>query len=230
MKKIQDIIGLPLISVEGALELGEIRDVLIDPDSCKVKYLLVLDSKWYLGAILLSFEDILSIGTDAVTIGSQNLCRRFYEVEDALRLAEKEIEVSQARVFTEKGQFIGVVKEFYMGLDDGVISKCHLDGPRGPVIIEDPRIVSFGPKTLVFQDGKQEMEEPVKKATKTAHPSSVRMFEEKQRQFLIGRRGTRTVLDSSGNVLLEEGQVLTSEILDKVKDKNKIMELTINTR
>ena len=51
-----------------ALELGEIRDVLIDPDSCKVKYLLVLDSKWYLGAILLSFEDILSIGTDAVTI------------------------------------------------------------------------------------------------------------------------------------------------------------------
>ena len=74
------------------------------------------------------------------------------------------------------------------------------------------------------------MEEPVKKATKTAHPSSVRMFEEKQRQFLIGRRGTRTVLDSSGNVLLEEGQVLTSEILDKVKDKNKIMELTINTR
>ena len=38
------------------------------------------------------------------------------------------------------------------------------------------------------------------------------------------------MLDSSGNVLLEEGQVLTSEILDKVKDKNKIMELTINTR
>ena len=44
------------------------------------------------------------------------------------------------------------------------------------------------------------------------------------------RKGTRTVLDSSGNVLLEEGQVLTNEILDKVKDKNKIMELTINTR
>jgi uncharacterized protein YrrD len=235
MKKIQDIIGLPLISIEGAMELGDIRDVLIDPDSCKVRYLLVLDKKWYLGAIVIPFEDILSIGTDAVTIENQKVCRRFSEVEDALRLAEKEIEVSQARVFTERGQYIGEVKEFYMGLEDGVISKCHLDGPRGPVIIEHPRIISFGPKTLVFQEGKQEEKEPVSneprpKSTKNSVPSSVRLFEEKQRQFLIGRKGTRTVLDSSGNVLLEEGQVLTNEILDKVKDKNKIMELTINTR
>ena len=147
---------------------------------------------------MIPFEDILSIGTDAVTIENQKVCRRFSEVEDALRLAEKEIEVSQARVFTERGQYIGEVKEFYMGLEDGVISKCHLDGPRGPVIIEHPRIISFGPKTLVFQEGKQRRRSPYRmspdKAHKNSVPSSVRLFEEKQRQFLIGRKGTRTVL------------------------------------
>lgn len=230
MKKIQDIIGLPLISIDGAMELGTIKDVLIDPASSKVKYLLVMDDKWYLGARLVSFGDILSIGIDAVTIQGERSCRRFSEVEEAVRLAQKEVRVNHSRVFTEKGQYMGSVKECYIALTDGVISKCHLEGVRGPEIIEHPKIVSFGPNILVFQEGKQAGKETIPSVIKAPAKNSVRMFEEKQRQFLIGRKGTRTVLDGSGNILLEEGQTLTGEILDKVKDKNKIMELTINTR
>ena len=104
--------------------------------------------------------------------------------------------------------FIGQAEKQYISYVSCLLytsSKCHLDGPRGPVIIEHPRIISFGPKTLVFQEGKQEEKEPVSneprpKPTKNSVPSSVRLFEEKQRQFLIGRKGTRTVLDSSGTV------------------------------
>ena len=64
---------------------------------------------------------------------------------------------------------------------------------------------------------------------KPQYISSAKLFEEKQRQFLIGRRAKKTILDNSGNVLVEEGQAITREILDKVTDKNKIIEITINT-
>ena len=55
------------------------------------------------------------------------------------RLAEKEIEVSQARGIHGERPIHREVKEFYMGLEDRVISKCHLDGPRGPVNNRTPQ-------------------------------------------------------------------------------------------
>lgn len=224
MKKVHDIIGLPLISVGEAKELGQIREILIDPSEAKVKYLMIMDDKWYFGAKIVPFDKILSIGQDAITVRQAEDLEMLPEVQEAIELAERNIKIVGARVFTEKGENMGMVLEYYINPDDGKIIRYELEGVNGPIIMDNPKIISFGSKTLVVKEA------IVGKEDKTVqNKSSAKLFEEKQRQFLIGRRAKKTILDSSGNVLVEEGQAITKEILDRVTDKNKIIEITINT-
>ena len=224
MKKAHDIIGLPLLSVDEAKELGQIREILIDPSEAKVKYLMIMDDKWYFGAKIVSFDRILSIGQDAITVRKVEDLQMLPEVQDAIELAERDIKIVGARVFTEKGENMGMVLEYYINPDDGKIVRYELEGVNGPIIMDNPEIISFGTKALVVKEA------IVAKEEKTVqNKSSAKLFEEKQRQFLIGRRAKKTILDSSGNVLVEEGQAITKEILDRVTDKNKIIEITINT-
>lgn len=230
MKESCKIIGLPVISVDEAAKLGEIKDVLIDPDDSKIKYLLIMDRKWYLGAKLLSFDKVLSIGDDAITIRSKKDLEKFYEVEDAKRLAERDIRVIDAKAFTEEGQCMGTILEYYVREKDGSICGCLLDSPNGSRMVECPKIISFGTGTLVMEVSIKEGVTEVEDIVKEQPGNSAKLFEEKQRQFLAGRKVKRRILDETGNVLLEKGQEITDEILSGVVDKNKIIELTINSR
>ncbi|NLI61011.1 MAG: hypothetical protein GX375_06215 [Clostridiales bacterium] len=233
MKKAQDIIGLPIISIDKAVVLGEVKGFLIEPNEGKIKYLLIMDDKWYLGGKLIAFDSILSIGRDAITIHKEEDLQQFSEVQDAIELAEKSITIVGAKVFTEKGQYMGTVTEYFINGRDGKISRYQLDDGRGSILIEHPKIISFGSKALVVEEELVEEklieEDQIIKKTEPTIPSSTQLFEEKQRQFLLGRKAKKRVLDQSGNILLEEGQVISKEILDRIKDKNKIIELTINT-
>ena len=147
MKKAHDIVGLPLISVEEAKELGQIREILIDPLEASVKYLMVMDDKWYFGAKIIPFDKVLSIGQDAITIRKADDLIMLSQVQDAIELAEKDIKIIGARVFTEKGENLGMVLEYYVNQDNGKILRYDLEGVNGPIIMDNPKIVSFGTNT-----------------------------------------------------------------------------------
>lgn len=231
MKKSQSIIGLPVISIDEAAQLGKVKEILIDPCEGKARYLLIMDEKWYLGAKLIEFDKVISFGDDAIIIQTEKNLAKFCDVDDAIKLAEKNIRIIDSKAFTERGQYIGIIKEYYIREKEGTISGCLLEGANGTFMLESPQIVSFGARTLVldgtFEDKTGSSQSPDHTLTQS---DSTRLFEEKQRQFLIGRKAKRQILDDMGEVLLEEGQLVTKEILDRVKDKNKIIELTINTR
>lgn len=56
------------------------------------------------------------------------------------------------------------------------------------------------------------------------------LFEQRQRQYLKGRRATRTITDSSGNVIISEGMVIDDSVIDEAKTKGKLIELVMNNR
>ncbi|HZJ82503.1 MAG TPA: PRC-barrel domain-containing protein [Clostridia bacterium] len=250
MKKAKEIIGFPLISIHEAMELGEIKELLIDPNEGRVKYVMIMDKEWYLGAKILPFNSILSIGNDAVTIESRRDMQQFSQVEEAASIVQNDIKMIKAKVFTQKGKYIGSVIEYYIDEEDGSICGFILDGSQGSMDIKNPNIITFGSETLVIEDSVEDtMGEDIPKVgipkldvmsnhsnhkdiheSKAKPKSSGRLFEEKQRQFLIGRKAQRKVLDEQGDLLLEEGQLITREVLDRVTDNNKIIELTINTK
>jgi len=58
----------------------------------------------------------------------------------------------------------------------------------------------------------------------------VGLFEQKQRQYLKGRKASKTITDGFGNVIISEGMVITDEIIDEAKNKGKLIELIMNNK
>jgi uncharacterized protein YrrD len=56
------------------------------------------------------------------------------------------------------------------------------------------------------------------------------LFEIRQKQYLNGRRTTKTIYDNIGNILVNEGIIICDEIVDIVKQNGKLIELVMNNR
>jgi uncharacterized protein YrrD len=53
-----------------------------------------------------------------------------------------------------------------------------------------------------------------------------RLFQERQERFLLGKRAQRAVRDETGEVLVAPGEVVTPELLSKVKSAGRLLDLT----
>ncbi len=59
---------------------------------------------------------------------------------------------------------------------------------------------------------------------------SLKLFRERQRQYLIGKKLGITITSDDGEVIAEEGAVITGELIDRVTEAGKYILLTMNVR
>ena len=59
---------------------------------------------------------------------------------------------------------------------------------------------------------------------------AAKLFEEKQRQYLLGRKLSKRLENESGELIAEDGELITEDILNKAKDAGKFTELSMNTK
>jgi uncharacterized protein YrrD len=64
---VSELIGLPIVSMDGGMKMGTVKDVLIDTDGLTATTLLISGDSGRGG---LPFNKILAIGPDAVTVES----------------------------------------------------------------------------------------------------------------------------------------------------------------
>lgn len=58
--------------------------------------------------------------------------------------------------------------------------------------------------------------------------NATKLFEERQRKFLYGRKVTSNILDDFGKVIAVKDTVIDDYILSIIKEKGKMVELTMN--
>ena len=95
------------------------------------------------------------------------------------------------------------------------------------------------PKVEVKEAPKTEAPKPqVKEAPKTEAPKAVdaaaqmadKATEERHRRFLLGKTVTKDIVSATGVVLAKTGDVVTEEILQKVKMANMFIDLSMNVK
>ena len=95
------------------------------------------------------------------------------------------------------------------------------------------------PKVEVKEAPKTEAPKPqVKEAPKTETPKTVdaaaqmadKATEERHRRFLLGKTVTKNIVSATGVVLAKTGDVVTEEILQKVKMANMFIDLSMNVK
>ena len=73
---------------------------------------------------------------------------------------------------------------------------------------------------------------PVGASTPLGAPSdeASQLFEEKQRRYLLGKRVNRRITANDGSIIIEQGSEVTEEVLQRIREEDKMIELTMNLR
>ncbi len=61
-----------------------------------------------------------------------------------------------------------------------------------------------------------------------ASMSPTELFEHRQRQYLVGKKVTKAIFDASGGVLVSAGEVITDDLIQRVKENGKLIDLVMN--
>jgi len=249
MKKTQQILGFPVIEISSGNQLGTVAGIVVNPDLGKVECLLLDRANWFSEMRALTYEAVLGVGEFAVTILNGSDVFSVSSKAELVSILDKNIQVVKAGVMTRSGKFIGTVSEYVVDDQSGKIMGCEVvteDG--GGFVVPGEKVLTYGSKFLVIEDGYEgymvkelsqtkpdvvvnESVKPTRSAeARDKKPASdpVEVFESRQRQYLAGKKATKKITGTGGQVIVDQGEVITEEIIEKALSVDKYIELTMN--
>lgn len=322
MKRTQEILGLPIISISEGIEVGKVKSIILNADKGAIDYIIVDSGIQIMGARVVPTEKILGIGEYAVTIDSESAINDIGKVPSAIDLLQKNIQVKGTKVLTRKGRLIGEIGDIYVDED----TACTITGvefisdatQKKISIIPRERIITFGknlaivsedvesslvdkpsnlasvdifaeqkknnfsvsensdektinnyefenltenvePDNIVdetyifsqqmseekipqpeglevpefsgsFREGEDAKYDNESIPTNSAEEPSSNLFEQRQKQYLIGRKVTKNIFDNDGNIIIEEGSIITDDSFELVKEAQKMIDLVMNNK
>jgi len=149
MKKTGEIIGLPIISIADGMEIGSVKNLIVNAGDRTISYIVIDSGMHVLGAKVIPTDKILGIGEYALTVEDENTISIISKVPAAIELLEKNILVKGAKILTEKGQMAGEVTELFFDEDD----ECRIKGIEYKPL-SDQKAVRFLPDKCVITYGK----------------------------------------------------------------------------
>lgn len=151
MKKNEQFLALPIISITEGRELGVSKSLLIDAENGKVAAIIIEDEDWYRGVKLLPYESVVAIGDDAVTITSSEDILNLEDATDFETFLDQNIRVIGTKAITKGGTIQGVVSNLFID-DDGSIAKVVLNAQDGQEKEVDSENISiFGKEVTIIE-------------------------------------------------------------------------------
>ena len=127
--KTSDIKGMAVVSIDGGVKLGQIEDVLIDPGTFKVAAFRIAADKQ---KALVPFDQVKSIGTDAVTVQSNDVTQWIKPESESTHLPGLD-QIGKLKVVNEAGTLLGTVHTVEIDAQGGAITQVqtHKGGVLG---------------------------------------------------------------------------------------------------
>lgn len=236
MKKTKDIIGLPVFTVVEGRQVGQVKDLVINPDEGKVEYLLVSNGRWYVGASVLPYQDVMGVGEHAVTTESENQLTSITEAVNVNSLLAKNVELSGNRILTSRGDVLGLVNEYELDENTGIITRLFYQPANNENAVEEiaaDRVLTYGADVVVVKHPDAVLSAPppaahetVSSRPVTAEVDGAALFKQRQREYLLGKKATKDIRSEEGQVIIAEGTVITNELIDLAEQYNKFVELS----
>jgi len=253
LKKSQQVLGLPVLSIEEGKQIGIVKHLILNPEHGTVDYLLVEDDTWYLGIKTIPFEAVQGIGEFGLTIGNRSLLSLVTDHPEVIELLEKNLRLPGIKVLSKKGRLVGTISDFIIDENTAGIVGCQLipaDSEKPAGIIPRKFILTFGRDFLVVEEGIEDMLVAELQETEDVFPpipataqdtakvvknkeqpvDALKHFEEQQRKYLIGKKVTMKIVADNGEVIAEEGDIITSDMIERARATDRYIQLTLNIR
>jgi uncharacterized protein YrrD len=198
MKKVQEIIGMPIISISDGTEVGRVKNVIINAAKGAIDFIVVDVGGQSPSAKVIPSENILGIGGYALTIENEEAINEINKLPAAIDLLQKNIQITGNKVLTKKGRLIGEVGDIYVDGD----ANCTIQGVEfiGDITKKNNRII---PRSSVITFGK----------------NLVIVIEEVENTLLDGPEGIKdgnATIEIEKKDLMGNGQVNNKELTENI--------------
>jgi len=157
MRRARSIVGLPIISLGEGLRVGEVRDLIFDPDKRSVAALVVSEASWRRDAEMVPIEKVRSFGRDAITIVDLTGLVKARSRHDLGKLLTSGVQFDGLLAMTEGGNYLGVIEEVLLGPRGQMLAYeisvgFAADVNRGKVFLPADDLMTFGRDVATFPD------------------------------------------------------------------------------
>lgn len=158
MRRARTIIGLPVISLAEGIRVGEVKDVVFDPEGRKIAALVITEASWRHDAEIIPMDKVRSFGRDAVTIYAMDGLIRARTDHDLNRLFASDVKLDGLLVMTEGGNYLGILEEIIVGPHGEMIAyeistSFAEDVQQGKSFIPANEAATVGRDVASFPDG-----------------------------------------------------------------------------
>ena len=160
MKKIEKILGLPVIDITSGNQIGNVWDIIINGDKGLVDYFIIDDGMMIFGAKVVAASDVQGIGENALTVAKKDVLADIAKVEPAIKLYKKNVRVKGTDVLTQKGRLIGKIGDIFINENNCSISALEFvlfDNSKGVMTIPRDKVITFGEKLIVVVENLEDV-------------------------------------------------------------------------
>ncbi|MFC0187365.1 PRC-barrel domain-containing protein [Fictibacillus aquaticus] len=238
MKKSNQFIGLPIISIMDGTEVGNVKSLVVNSAQGTVDFLTVEHEDWQISVRAVPFKKIVGVGEFAVTIEDRTSIFDLTEIPIANELVQKKISIAGAKMIDRKGQFIGEATEFFIDEENGSILGVAITTQNKEVVLASEQVITYGRDLLVVKEQAElkylaKAEDLLKKDAEeeASEPETgFNAVKEMQFQRLAGRTVTKDIYTKSGSLLFANGTLLKKEDIQAAQEEGPsvLAELSMN--
>ena len=244
MKATKEITGLRIISISDGMQVGQVKDFVLNPKSGSLEFFIIDKTADYFGAKVIAFSDILGLGEFAVTIPGLQVIQDVAQNSAVQELLKQNVKVIGTKVLTKKGQLIGEVKEIFIDEETGKIAFCAFTDSSGETReVSADHIITYGKELLIIESEPEEKmavqknEDISALSEVTQDPSSFtteasgetetgfNLFEQRQLQYFVGKTVEKDITLDNGEIL-SAGEPMTEDVIRKITTRSTLMEIT----
>jgi Uncharacterized protein conserved in bacteria len=255
MKKTEEVIGLPIISICDGEEVGKVKGVIVNAAKGAVDYVVVENGIQILNAKVISANEVIGIGEYALTIENEAVINDISKIPAAIDHLQKNVPVKGTRVMTKKGSLIGEIGDIYVDEDDScsifALEFISGKGQKSIRLIPRESVITFGKNLIVVKEdveaalvddisqlesglakepGQTYQVQTVSEDETVESGAMSDLMEKKHRDFLNGKRVSKTIYDNEGKVLIEEDTLIDEDVFELAKAYDKVIDLVMNNK
>jgi len=158
MQKLRYVIGLPVLETETGMQIGEIAEVIVDIEAAFVCGFILTGTNWFASESIITFEDLFSLGRDAIMIRNQHVVR---QLDTLIHVSNKYYlrDLFDKQIFTDSGLRLGVLADIFFDGITGEIKWYQVsdsiitDLLYGRMMMPLPQVQTVGEDNVIVPEG-----------------------------------------------------------------------------
>ncbi|MBA2363307.1 MAG: PRC-barrel domain-containing protein [Chloroflexia bacterium] len=127
-RKGKDLVGMPIVSFADGEKIGDVKDILFDPEQNRVVALLTSEGGFLSSARAIMWQNLKSVGKDAIIAPDRSVEIKADSDRYLKRIMEEENVLKKTQVYTEDGRDLGEIGDMFINDSTGEVIGYEVSG------------------------------------------------------------------------------------------------------